>query len=74
MTTDDDVSSLVGQRLARIDAKDGPETSGGDYFDEHEQVFVEVGTDQGFVTLVTHNEHNGFYGGFALTLEAVPKA
>ena len=66
MTTDDDVQSLVGGELRRIEAKDGPEEE-GDY-DVHEQVFVEVGTDQGFITIANHNEHNGYYGGFGLTI------
>lgn len=66
MRTDDDVQSLVGHTLARIEAKDGPNEP-GDY-DEHEICFVEVGTDQGFITLVNHNEHNGYYGGFGLTI------
>lgn len=67
MSTDDDLNSLVGHKLVRIEAKDGP-TSVGEYGDEHEQVFVEVGTDIGFITIVNHNEHNGYYGGFGLTI------
>ena len=65
MTTDDDVSSLIGGKLIHITAKDGPN---GDAFEDecHETMFVEVATDKGFITLVTHNEHNGYYGGFAL--------
>jgi hypothetical protein len=66
MTTDDDVRSLVGHNLARIEAKEGPDGEGGD--ECHEQVFVEVGTDKGFITIVNHNEHNGYYGGFGLTI------
>jgi hypothetical protein len=66
MTTDDDVQSLVGHRLARIEAKDGP--SGDADYDVHETCFVEIGTDDGFVTLTNHNDHNGYYGGFGLTI------
>ena len=67
MTTDDNLSSLVGRTLTRIEAKDGPDISGGD--DScHETCFVEVGTDAGFVTVTTHNEHNGYYGDFGLTI------
>tara|TARA_R110000868_G_scaffold63218_1_gene190520 strand:+ start:72 stop:473 length:402 start_codon:yes stop_codon:yes gene_type:complete len=66
ITTDDDVQSLVGNVLRRIEAKDGPNAE--DDYGDHEQVFVEVGTDQGFITLVNHNEHNGYYGGFGLTI------
>lgn len=66
MATDDDVSSLVGATLTRIEAKDGPNLPYE--YGDHEQVFVEVGTDKGFITIVNHNEHNGYYGGFGLTI------
>jgi len=66
MTTDDDIQSLVGHKLTRIEGKEGPET--GEDGDYHETVFVEIGTDVGFITVVNHNEHNGYYGGFALTI------
>jgi WD40 repeat protein len=66
MTTDDDVQSLVGHELRRIETKAGPDIA--DEYGEHEQVFVEVGTDKGFITIVNHNEHNGYYGGFGLTI------
>lgn len=66
MTTDDDVQSLVGNILIRIEAKDA--ACSAERWDVHEQVFVEIGTDKGFITIVNHNEHNGFYGGFSLTV------
>jgi hypothetical protein len=65
MSTDDDLSSLVGHTLVRIDAKEGPNIPDSE---EHETVFVEIGTDVGFITIVNHNEHNGYYGGFGLTI------
>lgn len=67
MSTDDDVKLLVGGKLRLIEAKDGP-TEDGEYGDVHEQVFVEVATDKGFITIANHNEHNGYYGGFGLTI------
>lgn len=67
MTTDDDPQSLVGHTLTRIDCKEGPTTT-SEYGEEHESVFIEVGTDTGFITVCTHNEHNGYYGGFGLTI------
>ena len=68
MTTDDDPSSLVGHELRRIEAKSGP-TEDEEYGGAHETCFVEVGTDAGFITLTNHNEHNGYYGGFGLTID-----
>lgn len=38
---------------------------------DHETAFVIVSTDQTSITLCTHNEHNGYYGGFALRVEEV---
>ncbi len=76
MTTDDDVQSLVGRKLLRIESKPGPEKSEGgddDWGDVQETIFVEVGTDAGFITLVNHNEHTGYYGGFGLTITEVKK-
>lgn len=66
MTTDDDIQSLVGHKLIKIETKDGPEIKAE--YEEHETVYVEVATDGGFITIVNHNEHNGYYGGFGLTI------
>lgn len=71
MTTDDDVKSLIGHTLVRIDAKHGPDEA-GEYEDAHETIFIEIGTDQNFITIVTHNEHNGYYGGFGLKIDEIP--
>lgn len=66
--TDDDPKRLIGKTLNRIEAKAGPDQK-GEYDDEHETCFVEIGTLEGeWVTLVAHNEHNGYYGGFGLTI------
>jgi len=67
MTTDDEVQSLVGHTLTRIEVKPGPNIITSE-FGCHEQAFVEVGTDRSFITIVNHNEHNGYYGGFGLTI------
>lgn len=69
MTTDDDLASLRGRKLRRIEAKNGPTENADD--EPHETCFVEVATDRGFITLVNHNEHNGYYGGFGLTITEV---
>lgn len=67
MTTDDDIQSLVGGKLLHIVEKAGndEEDSSGEY---HETAFIEVATDKGFITICNHNEHNGYYGGFGLTI------
>lgn len=70
MSSDDDVTSLIGHTLKRIESKDGPNEESEE---EHETCFIEVGTDDGFITLVNHNEHNGYYGGFGLTIIELKK-
>lgn len=67
MTTDDEVSFLVGKTLRLIEVKKHESKEDVDY-GEHEMAFVEVGVDDGCITIVNHNEHNGYYGGFGLTI------
>lgn len=69
ITTDDDLSDLVGHTLRHVLVKDGPEVE--EEYEVHETCFVEIGTDVGCVTLTTHNEHNGYYGGFSLNFERI---
>lgn len=62
MSTDDDLSSFVGARLVHIDLASARNDTGGD-FTVHEQQFMKFRTTNGDFTVVTHNEHNGYYGG-----------
>jgi len=70
ITCDDDIGALVGGTLRKIEVT-GEDEEPAEY-DSHDVCFVEVATDQAHVKLVTHVEHNGYYGGFALKLTAVP--
>lgn len=70
MTTDDDPNSLVGHELRYIESKSGPNKEDA-YDGAHEIAFLEIGTDQNFITIANHNEHNGYYGGFDLTIREV---
>lgn len=69
ITTDDDVKDLIGQILISINAKDGPDIE-RDY-GYHEQVFVEIQGNNSSITFCTHNENNGYYGGFVLSCDEV---
>lgn len=69
MTCDDDVQDLVGRQLREIVVKEGPE--GDSEYGEHQIAFLEIATDRNSVTVCTHNEHNGYYGGFGLSLDEV---
>lgn len=68
ITCDDDLSYLEGKTLTKIEVKEVTETSDEDDYGDHEIAFLEVGTNDGVVTFATHNEHNGYYGGFGLTI------
>ena len=63
ITCDDDNAALIGGTLEDISLRDGPEEE-GEYGDVHETQFVIVQTSKGAFTLCSHNEHNGYYGGF----------
>lgn len=77
MTCDDDLSGFAGGAVVGIDLNAAgmgvhdpkppeEETSWSEY---HEEQFVCVTTTKGSFTLCTHNEHNGYYGGFDLTVK-----
>jgi hypothetical protein len=63
MSTDDLLPTFTGAKLVGFEVVDGPDIE-DEYGDAHEQMFVKLETTMGTITLVTHNEHNGYYGGF----------
>lgn len=63
MQTDDDLPYFVGANFTDIAIKDGPTTT-GEYDEKHEIQFLEITTNKGVFTMASHNEHNGYYGGF----------
>lgn len=63
MRTDDDLSDYVGSKLLGAVLKCAPDLQDDDG-DVHEVQFLEVQTDRGVFTMASHNEHNGYYGGF----------
>lgn len=67
MRTDDDPKDLVGGKLRSIEVKQAPDEE-DEYGEVHEVCFVEISTNKGHVVFANHNEHNGYYGGFALTI------
>lgn len=68
MTCDNDLSTLVGKTLTKIEVKYS--WIGGEYSD-HEVAFLEIQTNDNVVTFATHNEHNGYYGGFGLNISEI---
>ena len=65
MTTDDKLGDYVGGNLLNIEVKPVPiPIKDSEYDDVHDIEFLEVTTTKGAFVMTTHNEHNGYYGGF----------
>lgn len=68
MTTDDKLDEFLGATFLGFEIKDAPnekaESEHGWSSNEHEVQFLEVKTSKGSFTVKSHNEHNGYYGGF----------
>lgn len=64
MRTDDNLADYVGAKLLGAEIKEAPSIAAE--YDEHEVQFLEVQTDRGVFTMASHNEHNGYYGGFLI--------
>jgi hypothetical protein len=70
MRTDDDLASFNGATLIDVETRDAPSiTPAEDESECHEVQFLVVHTSKGDITLSTHNEHNGYYGGFNVRAE-----
>ena len=70
ITCDDDLSGHEGGHLVSIDTDaPGAQPDEEDHWGCHEVQFVKVQTTKGSFTLCTHNEHNGYYGGFSLRVK-----
>lgn len=68
MHTDDALSDFVGATLDDAATEAGPDIK-SEYGDPHEQMFLKITTSKGVFTVVTHNEHNGYYGGIAIAIK-----
>ena len=64
--TDDDLAQFVGATFLGLSRR-SVEKKEEDY-EVHEIVFIAVKTSLGHITLETHNVHNGYYGGFDISV------
>ena len=64
MRTDDKLADFVGAKLLGAEVKGAPNMPYED--GEHEVSFLDVKTDRGVFQMASHNEHNGYYGGFLI--------
>lgn len=62
--TDDDLEYYVGSKILDFELLEAPDVASE--YGEHEVMFLHVKTDRGVFTIETHNEHNGYYGGFVI--------
>lgn len=69
LTSDDDLQSFVGAVLLDAEVQEAPDIADGSGV--HEVAFLVVTTSRGAFTIETHNEHNGYYGGFLLRAAVV---
>lgn len=74
MRTDDDLSIFAGSKLVNVEIRQAAniETDEDTEYSVncHEIQFLEVMTSIGCFTMATHNEHNGYYDGFCVVIEA----
>lgn len=62
MVTDDDLSYYAGAVLNGMEIRTSADLP--DHDCAHEVQFLDVNTSKGTFQMCTHNEHNGYYGGF----------
>lgn len=70
MTCDDALTGFDGAQLVDVEVRDAPNVA--DEYGDHEVQFLVVKTSKGDITAETHNEHNGYYGGFAVRARLEP--
>ena len=69
MTSDDDIQNFVGTKFLNAEIREAPNVE--DEYGCHEVQFLLINTDKGTFTIETHNEHNGYYGGFWIVIETL---
>lgn len=67
MVCDDKLSDYVGATYTGMEIRDAPDVDDGG--EVHEVQFLYVHTSIGSFSVANHNEHNGYYGGFWITLD-----
>lgn len=67
MSCDDDLNYHVGATFMKAELESGPDVENDG--DCHEQEFLKITTSNGMFTVVNHNEHNGYYGGFSVRVK-----
>ena len=69
MTCDDNLEEYSGTKLINVQAKPATYTVDEEWGNSYETMFLEFETTNGVFTIVNHNSHNGYYGGFWVEAE-----
>lgn len=72
MVTDDALEHYIGATFTGAELRDAPNEP--DDYGDHEVQFLLINTSAGPITFASHNEHNGYYGGFAIKLSYMAAA
>lgn len=67
MRTDDKLADFIGAQLLGAEIKPAPSLQVE--YGDHEVEFLDVKTSKGVFQICSHNEHNGYYGGFSIRCE-----
>lgn len=73
VTSDDNDKDFAGHTLVNVEIREAAKHDVNEYT-EHEIQFLAVKTDKDEFVATTHNEHNGYYGGFSINAEYGPPA
>ncbi len=65
MRTDDNLEEFIDATLLGAEIKEASDLE-DERGEPHEVQFLEVKTNRGVFTMASHNEHNGYYGGFLI--------
>lgn len=66
MRTDDNLNDYVGGTFDDAGLRDAPDVQSPDGYGSHEVQFLVIKTSRGQFVMSSHNEHNGYYGGFSI--------
>jgi hypothetical protein len=69
MTCDDILEEYSGAKLINVKAKPATYSVDEEWGNSYETMFLEFETTNGVFTIVNHNSHNGWYGGFWVEAE-----
>jgi hypothetical protein len=71
MTCEDNLPYFVGATLTDVGISEAASPPEDEYGECHEIQFLDVTTSKGLIQVATHNEHNGYYGGFWIQAKLV---